>query len=157
MMIATLDTLVSCSEGMNVIIPSIDRTATSQPFLPMLVKSRRPAAPCVNTRMTVMVAAPNNPRQNRMVQEFEREQFCKERRGAPRHSRSDDKGGARAALRSCFGHGGSYAYPRACFSTFALLAGTPNSLRQTSASTATPSRICWCEGLAKHSRNRLPA
>jgi hypothetical protein len=28
------------------------------------------------------------------------------------------------------------------FSTLALRAGTPNSLRQTSASTATPSRIC---------------
>ena len=45
---------------------------------------------------------------------------------------------------------------RARFSTFAIRSGTPNSLRQTSASTATPSRICSCEGLAKHSRSRLP-
>ena len=45
---------------------------------------------------------------------------------------------------------------RACFSTLALRDGTPNSLRQTSASTATPSRICWWEGLAKHNRNRQP-
>ena len=43
------------------------------------------------------------------------------------------------------------------FSTLALRAGTPNSLRHTSASTAMPSRICSCDGLAKHSRNRLPA
>src|SRR6267378_6860282 len=48
-------------------------------------------------------------------------------------------------------------YARACFSTFAILAGTPNSLRHTSASAATPSRICSWDGLAKHSRNRLPA
>jgi 3,4-dihydroxyphenylacetate 2,3-dioxygenase len=33
-------------------------------------------------------------------------------------------------------------WPQARFSTLALRAGTPNSLRQTSASTATPSRIC---------------
>src|ERR1700737_571951 len=46
---------------------------------------------------------------------------------------------------------------RAPASTFAILAGTPNSLLHTSASTATPSRICWCDGLAKHSRSRLPA
>jgi DNA-binding XRE family transcriptional regulator len=46
---------------------------------------------------------------------------------------------------------------RARFSTFAIRSGTPNSLRHTSASTATPSRICSCEGLAKHSRSRLPA
>ena len=37
------------------------------------------------------------------------------------------------------------------------LAGTPNCLRHTSASTATPSRICSRDGLAKHSRSRLPA
>src|SRR6185437_1545872 len=36
-------------------------------------------------------------------------------------------------------------------STLALRAGTPNSLRQTSASTAIPSRISSCVGLAKHS------
>src|SRR5205085_10289329 len=47
-------------------------------------------------------------------------------------------------------------HPCARFSTLALRVGTPNSLRQTSASTATPSRICSCEGLAKHSRTRLP-
>ena len=41
---------------------------------------------------------------------------------------------------------------RARFSTLAIRSGTPNSLRQTWASTATPSRICSCEGLAKHSR-----
>ena len=40
-------------------------------------------------------------------------------------------------------------YARTCFSTFAILAGTPNSFRHTSASTATPSRIWSCEGLAK--------
>ena len=45
------------------------------------------------------------------------------------------------------------AYAR--FSTFALRSGTPNSRRQTSASTATPSRICSTEGLAKQSRRRL--
>ena len=39
---------------------------------------------------------------------------------------------------------------RSCLSTFALLAGTPNSRRQTSASMATPSRICsyQCEIVA---------
>jgi len=40
-------------------------------------------------------------------------------------------------------------------STFALRLGTPNSLRQTSASAATPSRISCTDGLAKHSRKRL--
>jgi hypothetical protein len=41
------------------------------------------------------------------------------------------------------------------FSTFAILAGTPNSRRQISASTAMPSRICSVDGLAKQSRRRL--
>src|SRR5258707_1129651 len=41
------------------------------------------------------------------------------------------------------------------FSTFALRAGTPNSLRQTSASAATPARMVSCEGCAKHNRIRL--
>jgi hypothetical protein len=50
-----------------------------------------------------------------------------------------------------------FDFRHARFSTLALLAGTPNSLRQTSAKTATPSRICWCEGLAKHSLKRQPA
>jgi hypothetical protein len=45
----------------------------------------------------------------------------------------------------------------ACVATLAIRAGTPNSLAQTSASTAMPSRISSWEGLAKHSRSRLPA
>src|SRR5262249_60853082 len=36
-----------------------------------------------------------------------------------------------------------------------MRSGTPNSRRQTSASTAMPSRIACVEGLAKQSRNRL--
>src|SRR5436190_14017882 len=44
-------------------------------------------------------------------------------------------------------------YARA-FSTFALLVGTPNSRRHTSARIATPSRICSCVGLAKQIRSR---
>src|SRR6202012_3414422 len=47
------------------------------------------------------------------------------------------------------------ARPR--FSTLALRAGTPDSRWHTSASPATPSRICSGEELAKHSRSRLPA
>ena len=43
----------------------------------------------------------------------------------------------------------------AAFSTLAIRLGTPNSRRQISASTATPSRMSACDGLPKHSRIRL--
>jgi hypothetical protein len=46
--------------------------------------------------------------------------------------------------------------PRLC-ATFAILSGTPNSRRHTSASAATPWRISSAEGLAKHRRIRLLA
>jgi hypothetical protein len=69
MMIATFETLVSCREGMKHTMPSVDSDATSQPVLSIRVKSRRQARPCSSTRMAEIIAAPNRPRQNRMVQE----------------------------------------------------------------------------------------
>ena len=69
MMIATFDTLVSCSAGMKHTMPNVDSDATSQPFLPIPIKSRKPARPCMTTRMAAMRPPPNSPRQNRMVQE----------------------------------------------------------------------------------------
>ena len=69
MMIATFDTLVSCRAGMKQIMPRVDSDATSQPFLPILVRSRRPARPCISTRRAAIRPPPNNPRQNRIVQE----------------------------------------------------------------------------------------
>jgi hypothetical protein len=69
MMMATLDTFVSCSEGMKAIIANVENDATSQPFLSILVRSRRPARPCNSTIKTTIMPPPNNPRQNRMVQE----------------------------------------------------------------------------------------
>jgi hypothetical protein len=68
-MIATLDTLVSCSAGMKHTMPNVDSDATSQPLRPIPVKSRSPARPCVRTRTAAMSPPPNSPRQNRMVQE----------------------------------------------------------------------------------------
>ena len=69
MMMATLDTSVSCSEGMKAIIANVENDATSQPFLSILVRSRRPARPCNSTIKTMIMPPANNPRQNRMVQE----------------------------------------------------------------------------------------
>ncbi len=69
MMMATLDTSVSCSEGMKAIIANVESDATSQPFLSILVRSRRPARPCNTTIKTTIMPLANNPRQNRMVQE----------------------------------------------------------------------------------------
>jgi len=46
LMIATLDTLVSCRAGMKATMPNVDSDATSHPLLPIPVKSRRPARPC---------------------------------------------------------------------------------------------------------------
>ena len=69
MMIATFDTFVSCSAGMNVTMPNVERHATSQPLCPVSTRSRTPARPCVSTRNAVMKPPPNKPRQNRMVQE----------------------------------------------------------------------------------------
>jgi hypothetical protein len=171
MMMATFDTPVSCKAGINEIIPSVDSDATSQPLFPMLVKSCRPARPCVSTRTPTMTAPPNSPRQNRMVQESSGRSRVKNGAvlqataaamaipcGAAKLSRSlEFRDGRACDFDRTPVSSNREAQARACFSTFALLAGTPNSLRQTSASTATPSRICSCEGLAKHSRRRLPA
>jgi hypothetical protein len=69
MMIATLDTLVSCRDGMKAIMADADNDATSQPLLLILIRSRRPARPCSASKMAVIMALANTPRQNRMVQE----------------------------------------------------------------------------------------
>ena len=69
MMMATLETPVSCSDGMKAIMADVDNDATSQPFLSILVRSRRPARPCNSTIKTMIMPPANNPRQNRMVQE----------------------------------------------------------------------------------------
>ena len=69
MMMATLDTLVSCSAGMKAIMPSVEHSATSQPLVLIPIRSRKPARPCNRTMRTVIRLPPNNPRQNRMVQE----------------------------------------------------------------------------------------
>jgi hypothetical protein len=69
MMIATFETLVRCKAGMNVTIATVDMHATNQPLLPIPVKLRSPARPCVNIKMSPMTPPPNRPRQNRMVQE----------------------------------------------------------------------------------------
>ena len=44
-MTATFDTLVSCSAGIKVTIPTVARAATSQPLLPILLKSCSPVRP----------------------------------------------------------------------------------------------------------------
>ncbi|HWL22111.1 MAG TPA: hypothetical protein VNS33_20740, partial [Bradyrhizobium sp.] len=41
-MIATFETFVSCSAGMNVTIPNVERLATSQPLFPVSTSSRAP-------------------------------------------------------------------------------------------------------------------
>ena len=69
MMIATLDTLVSCRDGMKAIMADADNDATSQPLLSILVRSRRPARPCSSSMIAMIMPPANNPRQNRMVQE----------------------------------------------------------------------------------------
>ena len=69
MMIATLDTLVSCRAGMNASMAKVENDATSQPLLPIRVSSCRPARPCSSTINAAISPPPNNPRQNRMVQE----------------------------------------------------------------------------------------
>ena len=69
MMIATLDTLVSCRAGMKASMAAVEYDATSQPLFPIRVSSRRPARPCSSTIMTAISPPPNNPRQNRMVHE----------------------------------------------------------------------------------------
>ena len=168
MMIATFETSVSCRAGMKHTMPSVDSDATSQPVLSIPAKSRRPARPCVSTRMKAIMTAAEQPAPEQDRPGIERQQPREERRGAPGNRRGDDEGDPRAMLRLSPGHSKSCLLPgydrpdpvrsqvRARFSTLAMRSGTPNSLRQTSASTATPSRICSCEGLAKHSRSRLP-
>ena len=69
MMMATLDTLVICRDGMKAIMAKVDNDATSQPLFLMPNKSRRPARPCSNSMIATIRPPPNNPRQNRMVQE----------------------------------------------------------------------------------------
>ncbi len=69
MMIATFETLVGCRAGMKHTMPNVDSDATSQPLLPIAVKSRSPARPRINSRTAAMRPPPNSPRQNRMVQE----------------------------------------------------------------------------------------
>ena len=69
MMMATLETSVSCSEGMKAIIASVENDATSQPLMSNRTRSRRLARPCNSTIRTVIMTPANNPRQNRMVQE----------------------------------------------------------------------------------------
>ena len=69
MMIATLDTLVSCRAGMKASMAAVEYDATSQPLFPIRVSSRRPARPCNSTIMAAINPPPNSPRQNRMVQE----------------------------------------------------------------------------------------
>ena len=69
MMMATLETSVSCSDGMKAIIANVENDATSQPFLSILVRSRRPARPCSISMIATIMPPPNSPRQNRMVQE----------------------------------------------------------------------------------------
>ena len=70
MMMATLDALVSCSDGIKAIMANVDSDATSQPLFPIRVRSRRPARPCSISMITTIRPPPNNPRQNRMVQEL---------------------------------------------------------------------------------------
>ncbi len=48
MMIATLETLVACSAGMNATMPSVESEATSQPPLPNLTRSRSPDLPSIS-------------------------------------------------------------------------------------------------------------
>ena len=69
MMIATLETSVSCSAGMKAIIANVENDATSQPLMSILTRSRKLARPCNNTIRTMIMPPANNPRQNRMVQE----------------------------------------------------------------------------------------
>ena len=69
MMMATLETSVSCSAGMKAIIANVESDATSQPLMSILIRSRKPARPCNSTIRTMIMPPPNNPRQNRMVQE----------------------------------------------------------------------------------------
>jgi hypothetical protein len=69
MMMATLETSVSCSAGIKAIIANVENDATSQPLMSILVRSRKPARPCNTTIKTMIRPPPNNPRQNRMVQE----------------------------------------------------------------------------------------
>ena len=54
---------------MKATMPNVDSDATSQPLLSIPVKSRKPARPCISTRMAAMRPPPNSPRQNRIVQE----------------------------------------------------------------------------------------
>ena len=68
MMIATLETSVSCSEGMKAIIASVENDATSQPLMSNFTKSRKLPRPCKNIIRTVIMIPANSPRQNRMVQ-----------------------------------------------------------------------------------------
>ena len=54
---------------MKAIIANVENDATSQPFLSILIRSRRLARPCSSTIMAMIMPPANNPRQNRMVQE----------------------------------------------------------------------------------------
>ena len=69
MMIATLDTLVSCRDGMKAIMADADNDAISQPLFLILIRSRRPVRPCSISMIATIMALANNPRQKRMVQE----------------------------------------------------------------------------------------
>jgi hypothetical protein len=69
MMMATLDTLVICRDGMNAVMASVDNDATSQPLFFIPVRSRKPLRPCSTSMIATIRPPPNNPRQNRMVQE----------------------------------------------------------------------------------------
>jgi len=69
MMIATLDTSVSCSAGMKAIIANVENDATSQPLMSIRTRSRKLARPCNSSIRTMIMMPANNPRQNRMVQE----------------------------------------------------------------------------------------
>ena len=98
MMIATLETSVSCSAGMKAIIASVENDATSQPLMSILTRSRKLTRPCNSTIKTMIMPPANNPRQNRMVQEVVGKQPCEERRGAPGNGGGDDEGDAEAML-----------------------------------------------------------
>jgi len=69
MMIATLETSVSCSAGMKAIIANVENDATSQPLMSILTRYCKLARPCNSTIRTMIRPPANNPRQNRMVQE----------------------------------------------------------------------------------------
>src|SRR5690242_5198969 len=67
-MMATLATLVSCSDGMKLTMPMAERPATSQPLAPSATSLRVPARPWVRITNSAIEPPPNSPRQNRMVQ-----------------------------------------------------------------------------------------